>query len=106
MSKAKIRFGIEVLFFVTTANNIKDNKDRYVKTPVFLPVTPNKVSAIPIFELIEAKAIQSRNGIDKIRTVRFSFESKLLKLISKTPSEIKPKTSTAVALEILIGSYE
>jgi len=91
---------------VITANNIKDNKDRYVKTPVFLPVTPNKVSAIPIFELIEAKAIQSRNEIDKIRTVRFSFESKLLKLTNNPPSEIKPKNNTAVALKTFIGSYE
>jgi hypothetical protein len=89
---------------MSTANSIKNNKDRYVKTPVFLPVTPNKISAIPIFELIEAKTIQSRKKADKIRTARFSFEIKLLKLTSKTPSEIKPKTNTVLALKILIGS--
>jgi hypothetical protein len=77
-----------------------------VKNPVFLPVTPNTVSAIPIFELIEAKAVQSRNKKDKNRTVRFSFDSKLLKFITTTPTEIKPKINIAVSLKVFIGSYE
>jgi hypothetical protein len=78
----------------------------YVRRPVFLPITPNNISVNPIFELIEAKAAQSRNKIDKNKTVRFSFDFKLFKFITKTPTEIKPKINTTVALKIFIGSYE
>ena len=73
---------------------------------MFLPVTPNKVSAIPIFELTEAGTVQNRNKPANIRTVRFSLENKLLKLISNVPIAIKPKTNAVLALKILIGSYE
>ncbi len=59
-----------------------------------------------MFELIEAKVAQSKNKADKNKTARFSFDSKLLKFITRTPTEIKPKINTAVALKMFIGSYE